>query len=52
VLFGLLALADFTGSSAIKTIAGIEGIICGGTALYLAMAEVINHVHGKTVLPK
>lgn len=52
VLFALLAIADFTGITAIKTIAGVEGILCGGTALYLAMAEVINHVHGRTVLAK
>lgn len=52
LLFGLLALADFTGSHIIKIVAGIEGIFCGGFALYLAMAEVINHVHGKTVLAK
>lgn len=52
VLFSLLALADFTGSKSIKILAGIEGIICGATALYLAMAEVINHVHEKTVLAK
>ena len=52
VLFFLLAIADFTGIGVIKTIAGIEGILCGGFALYLALAEVINHVHGDTVLAK
>ena len=52
LLFALLAIADFTGLAIIKTIGGAEGILCGGFALYLAMAEVINNVHGKTVLVK
>ena len=32
-------------------IIGIEGIICGLSAVYLALAEVLNEMHGKTVLP-
>ena len=32
-------------------IIGIEGIICGLGAFYLALAEVLNEEHGKTVLP-
>jgi hypothetical protein len=32
-------------------IIGIEGIICGLSAFYLALAEVLNEEHGKTVLP-
>ncbi|MFZ2656731.1 MAG: acetate uptake transporter [Victivallales bacterium] len=51
VLFGLLALGDFTHNSAIKTIAGYEGIICGLSAFYAAIAQVLNEVYGRTVLP-
>ncbi len=51
VLFFLLAARDFTGSELIGTIAGFEGIICGFSAIYLAMAEVINEQYGRTVLP-
>ena len=51
LLFVLLAIADFTGSSTIKTIAGIEGIICGLTAVYLAMAQLYEDVFGKKILP-
>jgi uncharacterized protein len=51
VLFGLLALGDFTGSAAIKTVAGYEGILCGLSALYAAIAQVLNEVYGRTVLP-
>ena len=35
----------------IGTIAGFEGIICGLSAIYLAMAEVINEQYGRNVLP-
>jgi len=51
VLFWLLAIKDFTGNDVIGRIAGWEGIFCGFSAIYLAMAEVINESWGKTVLP-
>ncbi|TEW51705.1 acetate uptake transporter [Psychromonas algicola] len=51
VLFALLAIRDFTGNELIGQIAGYEGIICGLSAIYLAMAEVINEQYGRTVLP-
>jgi succinate-acetate transporter protein len=51
VLFMLLAVRDWTGNAAIGMIAGYEGIICGASAIYLAMAEVVNEAGGKTILP-
>jgi len=51
LLFALLAISDFTGSHTIKTIAGFEGIICGALAMYDAIAQVINEVYDRTVLP-
>jgi len=51
LLFFLLALGNFTGSALILTIAGYEGIICGLSAIYAAMAQVLNEVHGKEVMP-
>ena len=51
ILFWLLAIGDWTGSATIKTVAGYEGIVCGLSAIYLAMAEVINESRGKTILP-
>ena len=51
VLFFLLALGDFTGSALIKQIAGIEGIICGLSAMYTSLALVLNEVYGRTVAP-
>ncbi len=51
ILFFLLAAADLTGIPGIKTLAGLEGIACGFSAIYLACAEVLNDAHGKKVLP-
>ena len=51
VLFWLLAARDWTGSARIGTIAGYEGIFCGASAIYLAMAEVLSERYGRTILP-
>lgn len=51
VLFFLLAMGDFTGNAAIKTIAGYEGIICGMSAIYTGLAQVMNEVFNRTVAP-
>jgi succinate-acetate transporter protein len=51
VLFFLLALGDYTHNPAIKIIAGYEGIFCGFSAIYTALAQVLNEVYGKTVAP-
>ena len=51
ILFWLLALGHFLQNPNITIIAGYEGIICGLSAIYLAMAEVINETYGKTILP-
>ncbi|BAM48443.1 acetate uptake transporter [Amphibacillus xylanus] len=51
ILFFLLAIGNFTGSSLVLTIAGYEGIICGFTAIYAAMAQVLNELYGKEILP-
>ncbi|MGY5450647.1 acetate uptake transporter [Agarivorans sp. MS3-6] len=51
ILFALLALRDFTGSELIGTIAGFEGIFCGLSAIYFAMAQVLNAEYGRVILP-
>ena len=51
ILFFLLAAGDFTGSEAITRIADYEGIICGFSAIYAALAQVINELYGKEVMP-
>ena len=51
VLFFLLAIGDATGSAAIKTIAGIEGVICGLSSVYTAVGQVLNEVYQRNMLP-
>ncbi len=51
ILFFLLALRFFTGIAMIGIIAGYEGILCGSSAIYAAMAEIINEKYGRTILP-
>jgi len=50
ILFFLLAIGDATGSVVVTRIAGIEGIFCGLSAMYAALAQVLNGVYGRTVL--
>jgi succinate-acetate transporter protein len=51
ILFFLLAARDYLGSAAIGTLAGYEGIICGLSAIYAALAQVLNEVYKKVVAP-
>jgi uncharacterized protein len=51
ILFLLLAIGDFTGIREIKVIAGIEGLLCGLSAIYACAAQILNEVYGKTILP-
>ena len=51
ILFFLLAIGDATGSESIKHLAGYEGIICGLSAIYTGVAQVLNEMYGKTILP-
>lgn len=51
ILFFLLVAGDATGSAGIKHLAGYEGIICGASAIYTGIANVLNEVYGRTVLP-
>jgi succinate-acetate transporter protein len=52
ILFFLLAIGDFTAASpGFKHVTGYEGILCGFTAIYAGLAQVLNELFGKTVLP-
>ncbi|MFC1899673.1 acetate uptake transporter [Chloroflexota bacterium] len=51
ILFFLLAIGDATGSTVITHIAGYEGIIVGISAIYTGLAQVLNEVYGKTIIP-
>jgi succinate-acetate transporter protein len=52
ILFFLLAFGDFTGASAgFKHATGYEGVFCGFSAIYTGLAQVLNELFGKIVLP-
>lgn len=51
VLFFLLAIRDATGNATIATLTGYEGIICGLSAIYAALAQVLNEYYKRIVLP-
>jgi succinate-acetate transporter protein len=51
VLFVLLAVHAWTGIALIGKIAGWEGILCGASAFYLGMAELLKETRGRKVLP-
>ncbi len=53
ILFFLLVARELMGNAVswFNTLVGVEGVICGGSAVYLGLAEVLNEAHQKTVLP-
>ena len=52
ILFFLLAYGDYTNASTgFKHFTGYEGIFCGFSAIYTGLAQVLNELFGKTVLP-
>lgn len=50
VLFFLLCIKEASGNSVVGKIAGYEGILCGLSAVYGGLAQVLNEVYGKVVL--
>ncbi len=52
ILFFLLAYGDYYHASAgFKHFTGYEGVFCGFSAVYTGLAQVLNEVYGKVVLP-
>lgn len=51
VLFILLSAGHLFDHPALIYVAGWVGIVCGASAFYLAMAEVLNEKAGRSVLP-
>lgn len=52
ILFFLLAIGDFTAASAsFKHGTGWEGVVCGLAAIYTGLAQVLNELSGKIMLP-
>jgi succinate-acetate transporter protein len=51
ILFFMLAAGDAMGSAAIGKAAGWVGLLCGASAIYTGLAQVLNEVNGKAVWP-
>ncbi|MEM2967878.1 MAG: acetate uptake transporter [Candidatus Bathyarchaeia archaeon] len=57
ILFFLLTIRELTGNPVLfgtftlNNLLGVEGVVCGLSAIYLAIAEVLNETYGKTILP-
>jgi uncharacterized protein len=52
ILFFLLAYADFANTSAdFKHFTGYEGIVCGLSAIYTGLAQILNELFEKIIWP-
>jgi succinate-acetate transporter protein len=52
ILFFLLAVGDFTTANpGFKHFTGYEGIVCGFSAIYAGLAQLLNELFGRIVLP-
>jgi succinate-acetate transporter protein len=57
VLFFMLTVRELTGNPLLfgnvsfNTVTGVEGVVCGLSAVYLGIADILNEVHQKAVLP-
>ena len=51
ILFFMLAIGDATGNTLIIRIAGVEGVICGLSAVYTGLAQVLNETYGREIWP-
>ena len=51
VLFFLLAIGDFTGNHNVTVVAGYVGLLCGCSAIYSAVGQIVNGESGRVVFP-
>ncbi len=52
ILFFLLAYGDYASASpGFKQFTGWEGVFCGFSAIYTGLAQVLNELYGKVILP-
>ena len=51
ILFFMLAAGQYAANATFTKITGFEGVICGLSAVYLGVAQVLNEAHDKTILP-
>ncbi len=51
VLFFALAIGDALGNAGVTVAAGVIGIVCGMSAMYTSLAQVLNETYGREVVP-
>ena len=51
LLFFLLSIGNLTSNPAMIKFAGYVGIICGFSAIYTALAQVLNGIYGRIIFP-
>jgi succinate-acetate transporter protein len=51
VLFFALAMGDALNNPEVTKLAGFIGIICGLSAMYTGLGQVLNEVHGYEIVP-
>lgn len=51
VLFFMLAYGKATGNEEVIFLAGFEGIFCGASAMYGGLAQILNELYGRPVMP-
>jgi hypothetical protein len=52
ILFFMLAYGDYAHApDTFHHLTGVEGIICGASAMYTGLAQVLNEIYGKTLFP-
>jgi succinate-acetate transporter protein len=51
VAFALLAIGDAIGSTTLRVLAGYEGVVLGLMAMYTGLAQILNELWGRVVLP-
>ena len=51
ILFNLLAIHFWTGREGVKIAAGVVGIICGLSAIYVGLGDLLNPIYGRSVVP-
>jgi succinate-acetate transporter protein len=51
ILFCMLAYGKASGDEEVIRIAGFEGIFCGASAMYGGLAQILNELYGRVVMP-
>lgn len=51
LLFFLLVVGNILGNALLLQIAGVEGVICGASAMYTGLGQLMNEVYKEKIVP-